>query len=156
MHGYFTWYEPFVAGATLVSLLWLLLAVARAATGRTERASGEPVPFASCFGELFGPTFLFLLVQESFERTAETGRPAVAMFTPAALLALTAAAAVGALALAAARCLGRAAVSALLRAPEQHVGRGEVQRWHLALAPVLRPRPLAERFGLRAPPFSAA
>jgi hypothetical protein len=153
MHGYFTWYEPAVAFASLLAVAWLLCAVVRAAIRRASAPS--PAPFAPTFGRLFASTFLFLLVQESLEGIVSTGRPAVAMFTPTAALALAAAAAVVAFALAAARCLGRAAVHMLLRKRQPRVAHA-AQRWHLALASRLRPRPLAERYGLRAPPFAAA
>jgi hypothetical protein len=155
MHGYFTWYEPAVGVASLLSLLWLLFAVVRTVSGRASSPPSAQAPFATTFGELFGSTFLFLLVQESFERSVETGRPAVAIFTPASVLALAAAASVVAVALAAARCLGRAAVQMLLRTAEPGVADGGAQRWHVALAPTVRPRPLAERFGMRAPPLAA-
>jgi hypothetical protein len=153
MHGYFTWYEPAVALASLLSVAWLLLAVVRAARGHASGPSSAP--FGPTFGRLFASTFLFVLVQESLEGMAASGRPAVAMFAPTAVLALAAAAAVVALALAAARCLGRAAVHALLRMRAPGVAHADAQGWHLALASVLRPRPLAERYGLRAPPFAA-
>jgi hypothetical protein len=153
MHGYFTWYEPAVAFASVLAVAWLLFAVVRAARGRTSGPSSQP--FAPTFGRLFASTFLFLLVQESLEGIVSTGRPAVAMFTPTAVLALAAAAGVVALALVAARCLGRAAVHALLRMRTPRVAHA-AQRWHLALAARLRRRPLAERYGLRAPPFAAA
>lgn len=156
MHGYFTWYEPVVAVASVLSVLWLLFAVVRTVSGRASSLPAAPAPFATTFGELFGSTFLFLLVQESFERSVETGRPAAAMFTPASVLALAAAASVVAVALAAARCLGRAAVQLLLRTAQPRVADGGAQRWHVAPAPVLRLRPLAERFGMRAPPFAVA
>lgn len=154
MHGYFTWYEPAVAFASLLSVTWLLFAVVHAARGRASAPCSAP--FGPTFGRLFASTFLFVLVQESLEGMAASGRPAVAMFTPTAVLALAAAAAVVALALAAARCLGRAVVHALLRMRATRVAHADAQRWHVALAPVVRPRPLAERFGLRAPPFAAA
>lgn len=153
MHGYFTWYEPAVAFASVLAVAWLLFAVVQAARGRTSPPSSEPL--APTFGRLFASTFLFLLVQESLEGIASTGRPAVAALTPTAVLALAAAAGVVALALAAARCLGRAAVHVLLRTRAPRVAHAS-QRWHLALAARLRRRPLAERYGLRAPPFAAA
>jgi hypothetical protein len=153
MHGYFTWYEPAVAFASVLAVAWLLFAVVRAARGRTSPPSCEPL--APTFGRLFASTFLFLLVQESLEGIASTGRPAVAALTPTAVLALAAAAGVVALALAAVRCLGRAAVHVLLRTRAPRVAHA-AQRWHLALAARLRRRPLAERYGLRAPPFAAA
>lgn len=156
MHGYFTWYEPAVGVASLLSLLWLVFSVVRTVSGRASSLPAAPALFAPTFGELFGATFLFLLVQESFERSVETGRPAVAMFTPVSVLALAAAASVVAVALAAARCLGRAAVQMLLRPAEPRVTDGGAQRWHVALAPTFRPRPLAQRFGMRAPPLAAA
>ena len=151
MHGYFTWYEPAVGFASVLAVTWLLFAVVHAARGRASGLSSAP--FGPTFGRLFASTFVFLLVQESLESVAATGRPAVAMFTPTAVLALAAAAGVVALALAAARCLGRAAVNALLRVFTPRVARTDAQGWHLALASALRPRPLADRYGLRAPPF---
>jgi hypothetical protein len=153
MHRYFTWYEPAVGFASVLAVTWLLVAVVHAARGRASGLSSAP--FGPTFGRLFASTFLFVLVQESLEGMAATGRPAGAMFTPTAVLALAAAAAAVALALAAARCLGRAAVHALLRMRAPGVAHADAQGWHLALAAVLRPRPLAERYGLRAPPFAA-
>jgi hypothetical protein len=151
-HGYFTWYEPVVAGASLLSIGWLLVAVLRSARRRALPAA----PFGTAAGELFGSTFLFVLVQESLEGTAATGHPGAAMLAPTAVLALAAASAVVALALAAARCLGRAAVQALLRPAAARASRAGAPRWQPVPATTLRPRPLAERFGLRAPPFAAA
>jgi hypothetical protein len=151
-HGYFTWYEPVVAGASLLSFAWLVFAVLRAARRRELPAA----PFGSTAGELFGSTFLFVLVQESLEGTAATGHPAVATLAPTAVLGLSAASAAVALVVAAARCLGRAAVHALVRPKAARVAEGGAPRWQPVLASTLRPRPLAERFGMRAPPFAAA
>jgi hypothetical protein len=152
MHGYFTWYEPAVAFGSVLAVAWLLFALVRAARSRASNPSDAP--FAPTFGRLFASTLLFLLVQESLEGIASTRDPAVAALTPTAVLALAAAAGVVALALAAARCLGRAAVRALIRARTPRVAQA-AQRWHVVLASSLRPRPLAERYGLRAPPFAA-
>jgi hypothetical protein len=151
MHGYFTWYEPAVAVGSAVAVAWLLFALLRAARSRASNI--YDAPFAPTFGRLFASTLLFLLVQESVEGIASSGHLAAAALTPAGVLALAAAAGVVALALAAARCLGRAAVRALLRMRTPRVAHA-AQRWQVVLASSLRPRPLAERYGLRAPPFA--
>jgi hypothetical protein len=159
-HGYFHWYEPAVTAASALSLLGLVVLLLVAAVSHTEGLAFAPfrrpaVPFGADFAKLFGSTLAVLLAQESVERSVAAGRLVLASSTPAGWLSLAAVAALAAFALAAARQLGRAAAQRLLGrpVPRRAGAAGMGQRWRVIVASVLRARPLAERFGLRAPPL---
>lgn len=161
-HGYFGWYEPAVAVATAVSLLGLLVALALAALSRADALPFAafrlpPKPFGAIFGELFPSTFVFLLLQESLERSVVEGRPAAAALRPATALMFAAAAALVACVLAFARRLGQATVRLLLGARTRPVrATTAAPSWRVVVSPVLRLRPLAEHLALRGPPYSFA
>jgi hypothetical protein len=147
-------------GASSLSLLALLVLLLVSAISHTEGLAWTPlrrpaVPFSTDFGKLFGWTLTFLVAQESLERTATADHLLLANSTLSGWLSLSAAAALAAFALAAARQLGRAAARRLLQRPPRPIAHADApQGWRVVLAPGLRARPLAERFGLRAPPVS--
>jgi hypothetical protein len=159
-HGYFGWYEPLVAALSLASLAALVGLVLAAAVARrlgrplVAPAAAAPRPLAEDVRRLALGSLAFLLAQEALERTIVTGRPAVATFTPAGWLVLLAGLAATALALALALRAGRAVVERALRAPA--AGFPEPRRtaptWSVVVGARRRPRPLALRHGLRAPP----
>jgi len=102
VHSYFGWYEPAVGLLSAASLLLMAVLLAAAFLGPS---SDRVVPLRRLLGPLRPATpgrlapaarlafasLLFLLVQESIERSVAFGRPAFVMFTPSALLLLLAA-----------------------------------------------------------------
>ena len=159
-HRYLGWYEPVVGALSAVALLGLVVALLLAALSRTTRLSPPialaPKPFSAVVGAVFSSTFVFLLVQESLERSVYEGRSAAAL-TPVAALAVAAAAAVAALAFALARRLLEVAVDSLLRPHARpRDTRTAAARWHVARAQPRRLRALQEHLGLRGPPYSFA
>jgi hypothetical protein len=159
VHGYFGWYEPLVAALTLAAgggaVVLLAVALAARLLDRPIRRVVAPVPFAERARTYAGFGLLVVLVQESVERSVETGRPTLAAFTPAgwALLSLglTAAAAV----LAAAVRLAEAAASFVCGAQlRRHGVRPRLApTWSVVTGCGTPPRPLAARRALRAPPL---
>src|SRR5262249_26034449 len=94
-HGYFGWYEPLLAGASLAALVVMLaLAVAALRGGtRAKRFAGallpeQRTPLATSAVRLGLASLAFLLVQGSLERSAAVGRLSLAAFpeTSATLL----------------------------------------------------------------------
>jgi hypothetical protein len=162
VHGYFGWYEPVVAVVSLASVVGLLSFVAVAWAARLR---GRPLYVAArrrspdavgtTARSLAGSSLAFLLIQESAERSFEAGHPALLVFTPSQWLLLLAGLAATSLLLAAglrlattvvARALGSTAV----RRRNRRVALG----WSVVTCSPRRPRPLAERFALRAPPLA--
>jgi hypothetical protein len=142
LHGYFGWYEPGLAVASLAALVllrptWLL----------TRLPIGETVRRVST------AALLVLLAQESLERSLQSGHPAFAVLTPSQWLVLLAGIAAAALALAVALRAGHVVVSLLLgdHPTRARAGVG----WSVVTVTRGRARPLAERFALRAPPLLA-
>jgi len=144
LHGYFGWYEP---GLALVSLAAVLLL--RPVWLRTRLPIGEAARRIST-GAL-----LFLLAQESLERSLQAGHPAFAVMTPSQWLVLLAGVAATAFALAVALRAGHAVMSLLLR---HHPARAAriVLGWSVVTVARGPARPLALRFALRAPPLLAS
>jgi hypothetical protein len=142
LHGYFGWYEPALAVASLAALL-----LVRPAWLRTSCPLGDTA-------RRFSTTALVVLfAQESVERTLQAGHPAFAMLTPSQLLVLMAGIGATALLLALVLRAGQVAVRMLRRARTPRIL--TVSRWNVVTVCRGRPRPLAERFALRAPPFAA-
>jgi hypothetical protein len=143
LHGYFGWYEPGLAVVALAAVLLL-----RPTWLRTRLPIGETARRIST-GAL-----LFLLAQESLERSLQSGQPAFAVMTPSHWLVLLTGVAATALALAVALRAGHAVVSLLLR---NHPARAAriVLGWSVVTVTRGPARPLALRFALRAPPFLA-
>jgi hypothetical protein len=157
MHGYFGWYEPVVAvasAACLVGLLSLLaVAVVARRLGRPIRHGlAEPAPLASSVRSLAAASLAFFLVQEALERSVALGHPSVAVLAPSDWVTLLAAVAVVSFVLAAALRLGREVVRRVLGARSRPVRLRGVAGWSIRTARPIRPRPLAGRFALRAPP----
>src|SRR5438552_4215104 len=109
VHGYFGWYEPGLALASLAALL-----VLRPSWLRT------PSPVGETARRLSTTALLVLLVQESLERSLRSGAPAVAVLTPSQWLVLLAGIGATALVLALALRAGQAVVSLLRRRRAAH------------------------------------
>ena len=157
-HHYLSWYAPIVLvlSAGALALVPVSIATRVLTKGRISAASflperdpdsglGDVVRLALC-------SAVFLLGQESIERSAVAGGLHVATFSPLTLVvaAVVLAAAAGTL-VAVERTLDRlgepapASVRAL-------VPRGE--RWSATVAPVARRRPQSSHGSLRAPPLT--
>jgi hypothetical protein len=143
LHGYLGWYEPAVGLASVVALLLL-----RPAWLRTRR------PVEETARRIATTALVVLLVQESFERSLDAGRPMFVAMTPSQWLLLLVAVAATAALLAFALRAGQAVVALLLR-PVTARPRA-VASWSVVTVSPRPARPLAERFALRAPPAAAA
>jgi len=161
LHGYFGWYEPAVAALSIASLLGLAGLVASAAlaprVGRAVRSAAASTAPAGATARSLGATSLaFLLTQETLERSIAAGHPAFAVLSPSQWLVVLAGIALCATALALLLRAGRVVAARLLADPERRPRRRFQPSWTVSVAvPGARPRPLAERFGLRAPPLLA-
>jgi hypothetical protein len=142
LHGYFGWYEPALAVVSLAALLLL-----RPTWLRTRLPIGET---ARCIST---GALLFLLAQESLERSLQAGHPAFAVLTPSQWLVLLAGVAATALALAVALRAGQAVVSLLFR--NRPARARTALGWSVVTVTRGPARPLALRFALRAPPLLA-
>ena len=141
LHGYFGWYEPAVAVASLAAVVLL-----RPAWLRTRLSIEESARRVST------TALLVLLAQESLERSLQSGHPAFAVMTPSQWLVLLAGICATALVLALALRAGHVVVS-LLRARRPIRGLAHpVPGWSVVTVTRGPARPLAERFALRAPP----
>jgi hypothetical protein len=157
VHGYFGWYEPLVAAASLASLAALL---AFAALAHLARRAGRPLrvrllerhrPTGAVARSFASSGLLFVLVQESIERSVAAGHPAVASFGPAQWLVLLAGLAVASALLAVAM---RASESILRRVLEpKEAAASTSSAWSVVTSTVRRSRALSGRFALRAPPL---
>jgi hypothetical protein len=143
LHGYFGWYEPGLAVLALAALVF-----ARPSRLRVTLPLGETVRRWST------TAIVVLLAQESLERTLQAGQPSFASLTPSQWLVLLVGIAATALVLAFALRAGQV-VLGLLRGGVRTTRRVAVPRWNVVVALSGRPRPLAERFALRAPPLAA-
>jgi hypothetical protein len=148
-HGYFVWYEPLVAGLSVASLLVVAALVLLAARGR--RLPSLAIRARS----LVHTSLAFLLVQETVERSAGAGRFALPSLSLSQWIVLVAGTAATAFAVTTALRAGRAAVRHLLTPSEPRARRAEPIRWTVVTVVARRPRPLAGRSGLRAPPLRA-
>jgi hypothetical protein len=143
LHGYFGWYEPALAAASIAALL-----LVRPACLRSRLPVGETARRVSF------PALLILLVQESLERTLHVGHPAFAALTPSQWLVLAIGVALTALLLSVALRAGHVVLALLQRAREPTVH--DLVHWSVIAVDSCRPRPLALRFALRAPPPATA
>jgi len=148
-HGYFAWYEPLVGGLSLASLLAVGGLVLVAARGR------RLPPLRLRARSLAYTSLAFLLAQETLERSAALGRIAPPSLSPAQWIVLVAGTAATAVALTAALRAGHAAVRRFLSPPAPPRPRSAPLRWSIVTVAPRRPRPLAARSGLRAPPLLA-
>ena len=115
---------------------------------RTRLSIAETVRLTST-GALF-----FLLAQESLERSLQSGQPSFAVLTPSQWLLLLVGIVATALVLTLALRGGQvfAAFVLSVRATRSRLVAG----WSVVTVARRPPRPLAERFALRAPPLPAA
>lgn len=161
VHGYFSWYEPALGAASLASLLGLLCLLAAASAARRR---GRPLrrprqeaqrPVDVVIRALGAASLVFLLAQESLERTLATGHPTVALFTPSQWLVLLVGIASSSTGLALALRVGQVVVR---RAFGEHAGPRRRLRtaagWSIVTSSWRRPRALAGCFALRAPPLA--
>jgi hypothetical protein len=162
LHGYFGWYEPVVALASLVSLAGLggfvALAYAARRSGRPlgwVAAVDSPAPTAPMVRSLVTSSLAFLLIQESVERSVQAGHPVFQLFTPFEWLLLLAGLAATSSLMAVGLRLARMVVGRVLGSPPppRRSQRRLGLRWSLVTCNRRRPRPLAGRFALRAPPL---
>jgi hypothetical protein len=106
---------------------------------------------------LAASSVLLFLVQETLERSVPAGRVVPAAFVPSQWLTLLAATAVASLVLVVALRLAAGAVRAVLgRSRPRAAGVAYAPSWSVVAARPVRLRPLAQRFGLRAPPVVPA
>jgi hypothetical protein len=161
LHGYFGWYERSVAAASLLSLIYLLALLlvvwlARRSGRRPRKPSAQPPrSLAEIARGLSLSSLVVLLVQESLERSLDAGSPAFAVFAPWQWLLLFVAIALTSLTVALFLALGEAAVRWALAdsASPSFAARRAEPGWSVVTSGRRRPRPLAERFALRAPPL---
>ena len=157
-HGYFGWYEPAVAVLSVACLLGLvallLVAVLARRIGRPlRRAVGEPPPLPVTARSLAASSLAVFLVQEAVERSVAAGSPSVAVLVPSQWVTLLAGIGLASLLLAVALRIGHALVRRVLGTADAPVVRGRpAVAWSIRTSRATRPRPLAERFALRAPP----
>jgi hypothetical protein len=159
MHGYFSWYEPLVAGLTGAAVLTVAVLVVAASLGygRSRLRELLPAPKGSAAlqaARLAQAALVVLFLQETLERSLTLGHVAVPSFAPSTwLLVLVSLAFVAALLVLAGR-LGARIVTRLLG--------GDPRRPFVSPAAALprpialrRRSPLADRRALRAPPLLA-
>jgi hypothetical protein len=159
-HGYFGWYEPVVAAASLLSLAALasFLGIAYVA-----KRAGRPLrpwhgsarrPLAETARSLSAASLLVFLTQETMERSLEAGHPTLPPLMPSQWLALLAGITLTSLTLAAAISAGEAATRSLLARPVPRLAprRVRTRTWTVTTSDLRARRPLAARFALRAPP----
>lgn len=165
-HAYFGWYEPLVAGLSVVALAVLGGLLLVAAFGREPLrrrvvsallpASPRTLPGTVRAVRLALASTAFLVCQETAERTLTEGRAAAAVFAPsqvaAVLLVIAAAAALVAL-------VERSCSQLIALVAPRLVGfrvRLRAVSFPPARLPLVRRRsPLARRRALRAPPLPA-
>jgi len=160
VHGYFAWYEPAVAAASLLSLIYLLtLLLVVGFARRFDRTLSKPdaQPRRSLAQGARGlalSSLVVLLVQESLERSLEAGYPTFAVFPPWQWLLLLVCIALTSLTVALSLSLSEAAVRWVLAgsASPPLAAQQAKPSWSVVTNSWRRPRPLAERFALRAPP----
>jgi len=160
-HGYFGWYVPLLGAASVCSLLVLVLG-SLCAGGRAARALQVVLPARStrsravAVGGLAAAGLLTLLVQESVERSIDSGAVTVATFDASRWPVLLA---VLVLAAAAIHAVGRTV--AVLSHPLRVESRARLRSglvWPAdgrAHDTVRTTAPLARHAGLRAPPLVA-
>jgi hypothetical protein len=142
LHGYFGWYEPALAVVSLAALLMLRPSSLKTLQPVSETARG-----------LSTTALVFLLAQESLERSLAAGHPAFTTLTPSQWLVLLAGIGATALVLAFGLRAGQAFV-ALLQRRDASLELASA-RWSVVVDAGRRLRPLASRSALRAPPLAA-
>jgi hypothetical protein len=141
VHGYFGWYEPLLAGASLVALL-----LVRPSRLRTRQ------PIADTTRRVSTAALFVLLAQETLERSLQSGHVAFAALTPSQWLVLLCGIVATAVTLACALRAGQVMLTVLLR--DHTVPRLDNRaRWSVVIAALRPARPLASGFALRAPPL---
>jgi hypothetical protein len=164
-HAYLAWYEPLVAGLSVLAVVAFVLLLLAAVLGRESLrrsvvrrllpAAAERVPGTVRAVRLALASIAFLVVQETVERTLSEGHAAAAAFGPSEIVVVLAVVA----ALAALIALVERSCSRLIALVARPRPRAVVRLASLSF-PVARPfvarrrHPLAELRGLRAPPVA--
>jgi len=164
-HAYFVWYEPVVAGLSIVALVvlaGLLLAAVLGRDGVRSRivptllpAAARPLPVSVRAVRLGLASTVFLAVQETFERSLSEGRLAPAALGSSQLLLVLAVLAAAATVVALVEHSCSRLIALVARPLVVRLGR-LVGAWFPPVRPltVRRRNPLAQRRGLRAPPLT--
>jgi hypothetical protein len=164
-HAYLAWYEPVVAGLSLVSVVVFAMLLGAAALGRDSLrrtvvrllvpATETPVPATTRAVRLGLASVAFLVTQETFERSVSVGHVSPAGFdSPQIVLVLGVVAALAAL-----LAVFEHSCSELVALVARGLPRVSLRLATLA-SPAVRPvlarrrNPLAELRGLRAPPLA--
>jgi hypothetical protein len=162
-HAYFVWYEPVVAGLSILALVLLAALLLAAVLGRDRLrrrvvpvllpAAARPLPVGVRSVRLALASVAFLACQESVERTLSEGRLAPAAFGPEQLLLVLAvvAAAAAVVALVERSC---SQLIALVARPLVRRTVRATRAWFPSTLPLISRRrsPLAQLRG-RAPPL---
>jgi hypothetical protein len=164
-HSYFVWYEPLVAGLSIVALGLLAALLLAAVLGRVELrqrivrvllpAAARPLPVNVRAVRLALAGVAFLACQETGERSLSEGRLAPVTLASSQLLVVlgVVAAAAAVLAFVERSC---SRLIALVARPFARRAERVTRAWFPAPRPltVRRRSPLAQLRGLRAPPLS--
>jgi len=160
VHGYFGWYEPLVAALSAASFLAVAVAGVAALRGHRSRFVSEFAavsPTRASASRLAALGAIWLIAQESIERSIAIGGLQLASFTPAGWVIVLATALLAATVftmLARAGCaLASVLVARSVRARRAQTAAKDARRE--VGAHVRRRRALADRRGLRAPPSLA-
>ena len=155
VHGYFGWYEPAVAFLSLASALAVVAAAIAALLGRRSRTLAmlrATTPNAVSAVRLAALAIVWLVAQETIERSMGAASFAPATFDAGGWSIIVGASAIAAGALTLLARIGVALVaSAIATAPKRFARPENVARWIVSVPPRRR-RALADRRGLRAPP----
>lgn len=164
VHGYFVWYEPLVAGLSILALVAIASLLLAAVLGRPQLrqrvvrvllpASARALPVGVRSVRLALASAAFLAVQETVERSLSEGRLAAVELGASQLLLLLAVLAVAAIVLALVERSCSRLIELVARPFVRRAERGPGARFPLARPLVVRRRnQLAQLRGLRAPPL---
>ena len=159
VHRYFGWYEPLVAALSLGAIAGLALLLAAVVVARARglrlRLPGLPVAdrsLGALTAEIAVSGLVYLVIQESLERSLALGAPALGAFGPGQWLVVFAALGSAALVLALAVRVARAAVRVAAGRRPAAVEHRDGLAWSVVVGQERRSRPLAVGPALRAPP----
>jgi hypothetical protein len=163
-HAYFVWYEPLVAGLSILALAVLAALLFAVVVGR-DRLRGRIVPVLLPAAARSTPgsvrtvrlalaSIAFLACQETIERSLSEGRLAPAELAPGQLLLVLAVVAAAAAVVALVERSCSQLIALVARPPASRRGRDAILSFPSVRPQVVRRRnPLAQLRGLRAPPL---